>query len=517
MAQDTRKSNNKSEEAHRLVTNAPCLQDRPARPTTLYFINNWQCLQYDPTTLAAFDRFSAKILGDGIVFQDENTGDFYQPSSQFQSVIKHYLMPALARALRWFFCGGYVVWALAEKNGVLVPFVPDPMQLKFKHGYDKVGLPELTFGWMDEKIPSQLYVYNNTILGISPEWIATPMDRVSYLIYMMYFNDRAHSLILDHASRPPVFIQSAHSGRSANGVSRGGPGGMPADDIGLSAPLQAMIFNNSELIGLDDQALERLQSIKNATRSMDTRTGDGIEDGSHPPWVRHEFAIAESPANWFIALPEGMQGMQMSAPHANHDYPAIRQMYQTAIEKAIEDAPVPTAGAGAQPKGKEPAAAPASKGTNLAIWMDIISDFATDVVRNLYDQKHLCIFDTKPTFAEQNMKQEPLTKNDLFDDDDDQEPTKKPAKKRKVSDISIRVLMMPQVTECRDNCKRYQEQGGMSKEKFESIYPPPEKPEEKPVPKPKPKPKPANNSAKLIKGLAAQIDQLSKAVKDLKQ
>jgi hypothetical protein len=77
--------------------------------------------------------------------------------------------------------------------------------------------------------------------------------------------------------------------------------------------------------------------------------------------------------------------------------------------------------------------------------------------------------------------------------------------------------MMPQVTECRDNCKRYQEQGGMSKEKFESIYPPPEKPEEKPVPKPKPKPKPANNSAKLIKGLAAQIDQLSKAVKDLKQ
>jgi len=117
----------------------------------------------------------------------------------------------------------------------------------------------------------------------------------------------------------------------------------------------------------------------------------------------------------------------------------------------------------------------------MTVYMEILSDFATTVFRTMYNPEQIKICDTKPTYQEEQEEQEPLEKDDLFKSVGDAD------KKQKINagrftggpQGPIRLLLMPQVLNCRDKCMKFYKQGGMSEDEFMSRHPPIEKPEDK--------------------------------------
>jgi hypothetical protein len=473
-----------------------CLEN-PTMVVGKYYVNNWELLQSQPELMKYVYKQGDSIMSKGLYFITDD-GIICEPTDDFKSFIDNFLLKAMRRAFLWFMCFGYVVWFKTYAHGREVCYVPDPGQVKLQHLYDKkTQAPRVTLEWREDNAESQLYYYEGGAFAITREFQCSPMDAVGPLIDQLNQMKQARILMFDNIARPQVAVQDV--------VRRSGAGDINADAPNDINTVSRYMLQNAEIAGHDDQNFNRVQDMREKNAQAARELGARDTYASIPPHIRNEIALAEPISNRFVTIPSGMQAVNINTTVHDLDYTANYQLIVSMLDQLMGAEPQPAEGGAGGSAGGKSAQPPGGggggkiDGDTAYKWKDLLSNFATSVIKTLYNPESFRLFDPRQTWEEEkelNNERKKMGLGDLFKDPikDAQDGIKSKKRTRfedaedsedavtlgemlKRDNIGVRAILVTHLLADRDMSAGLMKQGGMSKDKYETIHPPPPQPE----------------------------------------
>jgi hypothetical protein len=475
--------------------------ENPTLVVRKYYKNNWEMLQSQTELMTYIYEQGDAFAAQGVYFVTDD-GIICEPTDDFKSFIDNYLLKAIRRGFVWFMCFGYAVWFKTYAHGREVCYVPDPGQVTIQHLYDKkTQAPRVTLEWNEDGVDSQLYYYEASAFGITHDFQCSPMDAVGPLIDQLNEMKQARMLMLNNIARPQVAVQDI--------AKRPGMGDINEDAPNDMNTVSRLMLQDAEIKGSDAQMFDRVQEMraKNAEAAQELNKV-GYE--SIPPHRRLEIALAEPISDRFISIPSGMQAVNINTSVHDLDYNTNYQFIISMLDRLMGVKPQPTEGSGGSGgKAAPPPGGGKTDGDIAYKWKQLLSEFATSIIKTLYLPESFRLFDPRQTWQEEkelNDEHKEMGINDLFkdpvkeaqdgiktkkrtrlEDDDDSDGAVTLGEMIKRDNMGINVMLVSHVLGDRDMAGQLMKQGGMSKDKYETMYPPPPEPEKIKAPKKKKK------------------------------
>ncbi len=465
--------------------------ENPTMVVKKYYVNNWEMLQSQTELMTHVYETGDSIMAKGVYFITDD-GIICEPTDDFKSFCDNYLYTAMRRGFIWFMCFGYAVWFKTYRHGREVVFVPDPCQVIVDHLYDKkTQAPLVTLEWKEEDVDSQLYYFAGNPFATTREFQCSPMDAVGPLIDQLEQMKQARILMMNNIARPQAAVQE--NIRRTVGT-----------DINADAPNELntasrLMLQHAEIEGGDDQMLNRVNQMRRRNAEAVSELADTVGVESIPPYMRTQRALEEPISNRFVSILPGMQAVNINTPVHDLDYNTNYQFIIAMLDRIMGVKPAaPPTGTG-DSKTQPPGGGGKPDGDIAYKWRQLLGDFATSIVRTLYNPDSFRLFDPRQTWDEEkklNDERKKMDIGDLFKDDikDAQDGIKTNKRTRLEDDdddseavslgdmikrdkMGVRVVLVSHMLSDRDMASKLMQQGGMSKDNYETMYPKPPQPE----------------------------------------